>query len=166
MNIPRQPVMAAVIVLFLAVLTTASWHAAKPAPRPLKATKQTPPAPSAPDAPPSGAPSRPAQPALAATPAETLETSAEERILLDIEDAATSYDAAQIPRIAPFLRHADAGIRDAAVQGLITLGDPAAAPVLRAAAKQISASDIKAAVPLLEAADYLELPPASLTGNR
>jgi hypothetical protein len=85
-----------------------------------------------------------------------------EQTLAMIEDAATSYDPRQISRIQPFLEHSDPEIRSATIQGLITLGDPAAAPVLRAAAGRIRTADLKEAIPMIEAADYLELPPASL----
>lgn len=79
-------------------------------------------------------------------------------ILAAIETASTSYDAAELPRIQPFLTHPDPEIRTAALAGIVNLGHAAGAPVLRAAARQLV--DSKEAVGLLQAADYLELTPA------
>lgn len=63
--------------------------------------------------------------------------------------------------IRPYLTHPGPEMRTATLQGMIILGDASAAPLLRAAAKETS--DPKEVTALLEAADYLELPPVSLT---
>lgn len=85
---------------------------------------------------------------------------ARETILGKIQDAAVSYDAAELPKIEPYLLHPDQEIRQAAMNGMITLGDKAAGPLLRKAAA--SAPTPQEAVALMEAADYVELPPAKL----
>lgn len=91
-------------------------------------------------------------------PAEAPALAGQAGILAAIETASTSYDPAALPRIQPFLTHPDPEIRAAALAGMVNLGHAAGAPVLRAAARQLT--DSKEAISLLEAADYLELPPA------
>lgn len=81
-------------------------------------------------------------------------------ILTEIETASTSYDAAAVTKIAPFLLHKDPSIRLAAISGMINLGESKGAPILRTAAKDLS--DPREASSFLEAADFLELPPANL----
>jgi hypothetical protein len=83
-----------------------------------------------------------------------------ERVLAVIEEASISYDPKELPRIQPFLLHPDPEVRAAALNGILVLGDAAGAPLLRAAAKQTAVP--QEAVKLLETADYLELPSASL----
>lgn len=85
---------------------------------------------------------------------------ARENILEEIQDAAVSYDAAELPKIEPYLLHPDQEIRHAAMNGMITLGDAAASPLLRKAAGL--APTPQEAVALVEAADYVELPPGKL----
>lgn len=83
-----------------------------------------------------------------------------EAILSAIEEAAISYSAEELPKIQPYLSHPDPEVRAAAIQGMITIGEPAAAPLLRAAAQlAVSTEEAKA---MKEAADYVELPPGSL----
>jgi hypothetical protein len=83
-----------------------------------------------------------------------------EVILEKIQEASTTYDAAQLPIIKPHLLNADPEIRKAAINGMVVLGDAAASPMLREAAKQMNtAEDMKV---MLEAAEYLELPSANL----
>ncbi|GAA5147545.1 hypothetical protein GCM10023213_42350 [Prosthecobacter algae] len=77
-----------------------------------------------------------------------------------IHDAAVSYDAKELPKIQPYLLHPDPEIRAAALQGMIDLGDAAAGPLLRAAAPL--APSPAEAKNLREAADFVELPSASL----
>jgi HEAT repeat protein len=89
------------------------------------------------------------------------------RILALIHTASITYDPAEIQTLAPFLQDPDPEIRKAAAEGLIVLGDAAAAPVLRDAARL--QSDPRETISLLEAAEYLELPsadPASLQRSR
>ena len=70
-----------------------------------------------------------------------------------IQSLASTYDAKRIPEIAAFLDHADPLVREAALQGLIQLSSPEAAPVLRAAAAKAKSAEEAAA--LREAADFL-----------
>lgn len=91
---------------------------------------------------------------------ETTELSATEQIVEVIDDAAISYDAKELPKIQPFLTHSDPEVREAAVNGIMVLGDPAGAPMLRAAAKL--ALTPEEAVALNESAAYLELPSGSM----
>lgn len=73
-----------------------------------------------------------------------------------ISQLATTYDPTQIPKIAAYLGHSDAMVREAARVGLIQLGDAAAAPVLTEAAKK--APTPEEAALLREAAEFLALP--------
>jgi hypothetical protein len=77
-------------------------------------------------------------------------------VLEVLSDAATSYDPAELPVIEPYLRDADAEIRQAALDSMIILGDAAGAPMLRAAAATATPAE---AEKLLKAAAFLELPP-------
>jgi hypothetical protein len=81
--------------------------------------------------------------------------------LQTMEEASVSYDPAQLPVIRPYLVHPDPEIRQSAVNAMVVLGDAAASPMLREAAKL--APSAKEAVAMEEAADYLELPPANLS---
>ncbi|MEN3943000.1 HEAT repeat domain-containing protein [Prosthecobacter sp. SYSU 5D2] len=85
-----------------------------------------------------------------------------EQILEAIEDATVTYDPQELPKIQPYLLHADPEVRQAALEGMVNMGDSAAAPLLRSAARL--AVTPQETVALTEAADYLELPPASLIG--
>lgn len=89
---------------------------------------------------------------------ESTSVTDKEGILNEIQEASVTYDPGQLPRIAAFLNHTDAQIRQAAIDGMIVLGDSAAAPLLREAAK--NALTAKEAVELEEAAAYMELPSA------
>lgn len=81
-------------------------------------------------------------------------------ILGEIEDASVTYDAKALPRIEPYLLHADPEIREAAKNGMINLGDAAAGPMLRKASQ--NAPTPQEAVALLEAANFVELPSGSV----
>jgi hypothetical protein len=81
-------------------------------------------------------------------------------ILEEIHEAAISYEASELPLIEKYLLHGDGVVREAAREGMITLGSPEAVPLLRKAAAL--AGDPREAVALLDAADYLELPSADL----
>jgi hypothetical protein len=72
-----------------------------------------------------------------------------------ISDLAATYDAASVPSLARYLKHADPMIRSAAKDGLINLGERAAIPFLQEAAKNAPADE---AVSLREAAEFLALP--------
>lgn len=86
-----------------------------------------------------------------------------EAILQAIGEASVTYDAAALPKIEPYLVHSDPAVREAARDGMIVLGEAAAAPMLRQAAGR--SVDPREAVALLEAADYLELPRGSLISS-
>lgn len=120
-----------------------------------------PPAPDTPRQQPSAA-SAPVPPRTSLPPPEALPLTTEQRtaILTRIEDMAVQYDAQQLPNLEAFLLHSDPEIRAAAVQGFVTLGEPAGAPLLRKAAQ--NAATPEETMRLLKAADYLELPPGSL----
>lgn len=77
-------------------------------------------------------------------------------ILAQIEDASVTYDAKALPLIEPYLLNPDPVVREAAMRGMINLGDAAAGPLLRGASHH--APTPQEAVALLEAADYVELP--------
>ena len=81
-------------------------------------------------------------------------------IIDEINDAAVMYDPAYLPAIEKYLLHQDAEVRKSAIDGMIVLGHSAAAPLLRDASKL--APTPYEAVAMLKAADYLELPSASM----
>jgi hypothetical protein len=88
----------------------------------------------------------------AATKAATIEK---------IHEASTTYDAAYLPVIKPYLIDSDPEIRENAVNAMIVLGDASAGKMLREAAIQMkTAEDVKM---MLEAAEFVELPPADLS---
>ncbi|HRJ07586.1 MAG TPA: HEAT repeat domain-containing protein [Prosthecobacter sp.] len=96
-------------------------------------------------------------------PATVPMDAANEVILQEIEQASITYDAKDLPRIRPFLSHPDPEIREAAINGMIVLGDAAAAPMLREAS-QIAPTP-QEAVRMQEVAAYLELPSGSLVSR-
>jgi hypothetical protein len=81
-----------------------------------------------------------------------------EVILEQIHTSSVTYDAKEIPKIAPFLNHEDPEVRRAAMDGMIILGDSSAGTWLRAASK--TARTPQEAVAFEEAANYMELPPS------
>ena len=104
---------------------------------------------------PSGA--TPPQSPVSRTPeAEKLSDEQRKVILAKIEEASVTYDPKGLPLLEPYLLHPDPEVRSAALNGIIVLGEPGAAPVLREAARK--AATPKEAAALTEAADYLELP--------
>ena len=82
-----------------------------------------------------------------------------EALLAEIEQLSVTYDAKELPKIEPYLLHRDPEVRQAAMNGMIVLGDTAAAPLLREAAKKVPTP--QEAVALTEAAEYMELPAGS-----
>ena len=82
-----------------------------------------------------------------------------QQILDEIHDASVTYSADALILIEPYLLHADAGVRRAAIEGMIVLGEKGAGQLMRAAA--VKAPTPQDAVALLEAADYVELPSAT-----
>ncbi len=82
------------------------------------------------------------------------------RALQTIEQASISYDPAQLPAIRPYLYHPAKEVREAALQGIVNLGDASGARLLRDAANIAASSEEK--LELLKMAEYLELPPAPI----
>lgn len=111
---------------------------------------------------------QPRRPALERASDPTPEAAGQRRedILAEITAASITYDAAQLSVIRPYLLDPDPEVRTAAIHGMIVLGDAAAGPMLRDAAA--IAATPHDAVELLDAAAYVELPPAKLrrTGPR
>lgn len=93
------------------------------------------------------------------TPPE-VPSSEKDIIISRVREAATTYDPNFLVQIAPYLNSPDAQIRSEAVNSVVTLGDAAGAPLLRAQA--LRESDEQRKKDLLELADWLELPPAEL----
>lgn len=92
---------------------------------------------------------------------DSLTVSADRDAILEkMQDAATSYDPAELPVIRPYLESPDPVIRDAAVDAMIVLGDASAGRMLREAAKKMSSAEESSKME--KAADYVELPSASL----
>ena len=128
-------------------------------------------APASQDAPPpADLPSAPAAPALAPeAPADAtdpaqeavplLSDEARTRLLAEMEEAYTTYDPAALPRLTPKLSHPSPEIRAAAREAIVQLGHVAGAAPLRAADR--AARDPREATALLEAAEFLEIPPAA-----
>jgi hypothetical protein len=81
-----------------------------------------------------------------------------DRALQTIEQASISYDPAQLPAIRPYLYHPAKEVREAALQGIVNLGDASGARLLRDAANIAASTEEK--LELLKMAEYLELPPA------
>jgi hypothetical protein len=89
-----------------------------------------------------------------------VDAAAKDAILDKIHEASVTYNAANLPIIKPYLLSPDPEIRQEAVSGMVILGEAAASPMLREAAKHMNtAEDVKI---MLEAAEYLELPRANL----
>lgn len=79
-----------------------------------------------------------------------------DELLAEIEQISVTYDAKELPKLDPYLLHPDAEVRKAAMNGMVVLGDSAAAPLLRKAAEM--APTPQEAVALTEAAEFMELP--------
>ena len=79
-----------------------------------------------------------------------------EAALEAIQSSASTYDAKEVPALARYLESESAEIREAALQGLIQLGDSAAVPYLKAAATKTKI--VQEQLDLLKAADFLALP--------
>ncbi len=90
--------------------------------------------------------------ATASTPSEV--------ILGRIDDAIVSYSPEGVGMIAPYLSSRDPEVRDAAIEGLMQLGEPSGAELLRKAAR--SAANTRERNQLLEAAAFIDLPPVQL----
>jgi hypothetical protein len=92
------------------------------------------------------------------------ETTSKDAVMETIHDFAVTYDAKELPRIQPFLLHPDREVRKAAIEGMVLLGDAAAAPMLRSASRL--APSPEEAVAMNEAAEYVELPSGTLIGAK
>jgi hypothetical protein len=92
------------------------------------------------------------------SPESTLAPEVRDRLIEEITAAYTTYEPTALPKIAPFLRHSDAEIRSLARDAVVQVGHADGAKLLRDAAK--TARDPREAVAFLDAAEYLELPPA------
>jgi hypothetical protein len=102
-----------------------------------------------------------AQPVQPAPVSDSAKLANQSAILATIEDAAVTYDAKALPAIEPYLVDPDPVVRAAALNGMIVLGDAAAAPLLREASRHVDTP--QEAVALLEAAKFVELPSANLS---
>ncbi len=74
-----------------------------------------------------------------------------------LQALAATHDEGALPALAVYLEHEDAGVREAAREAVVQLGASAGAARLRAAAD--AAKDPREALELLDAADFLDLPP-------
>lgn len=86
--------------------------------------------------------------------------SPKEVVLATIDDAIVMYSPAAVGMIAPHVSSKDPQIRDAAIEGLKQLGEPDGAKLLRRLAQ--SATDPRDRRELLDAAEFIELPPVQL----
>lgn len=96
---------------------------------------------------------------VAAPVSKLVPDDAPREVLLEaINDVAITYDPVELPKIKPYLLHPDAEVRKAALEGMVVLGDAAASPLLRDAAREVTST--KEAIEMMQAAEYLELPSA------
>lgn len=95
---------------------------------------------------------------------EANEEIAMEAIFLSLENYASQYDPAFIPKIAAFLQHNNPEVREAAVEAIVQLGERDAIPILRRLARVTK--DQNEAQMFLDAAEYLELPSIHELRNR
>jgi hypothetical protein len=83
-----------------------------------------------------------------------------EEVLREIESAVITYSPEGVMPIASHLLDSDPVLRESARQGLVQLGEPAAVPHLREAARRLDGSEAEACQ---QAAAFLELPSWSET---
>ncbi len=102
----------------------------------------------------------PAAAIRASTAQHETPAAAKDAAIEKIQDAATTYDPAQLAVIRPYLTSADPELRAAAVDAMIVLGDATAGAMLRQAAATIGPGN--EATAMMKAADYVELPSANL----
>lgn len=89
-------------------------------------------------------------------PASTPSPSEKDKIIDKVRDASTTYDAASLPIIEPYLYSPDPEVRGEAVNAIVNLGDKAGAALLRKYAEK--ESDLERKLEILKLADWLELP--------
>jgi hypothetical protein len=80
------------------------------------------------------------------------------RLIAEIEAAYTTYHPDALPVLARFLAHPDREIRTFARDAIVQVGHADGATLLRGAARE--SRDPRESVALLDAAEFLELPPA------
>lgn len=160
-------VAALVILAFLDTGVSPSTSAAKPAAAPPATAPKDPTIALASE--PASAPPTSITPARSDAPADTITTvdqaltadtansePARLAVLEMIDDATTTYSVEGITVLGPMLRHPDYEIREAAIEGMVQLGETSGSKTLREAARRTS--DPRQAARMLEAADFLELP--------
>ena len=104
-----------------------------------------------------GAPAEPKPPSAEPAPPADLATARTDAAAERINET-TRQEVLALPELVRHLASADATIREQALEGILQLGDSAGVEPLRAAAMR--ARDPREAARLLDAADYLALPPA------
>jgi hypothetical protein len=89
--------------------------------------------------------------------ADTTQNEAAREVLLEaIDDATVTYDVQGLVTLGPMLSHPDPEIREAAIEGIVQLGETAGAQVLReAAGKSRNPREVEQ---MIEAAAFLEIP--------
>ena len=101
-----------------------------------------------------------AQNHVGGTPADPVaQAAARQEIIQQLQDAAVTYDPAQLSVIQPYLVDADPALRSAAVNAMMVMGETSAAAMLRNAAKLLASSD--EAKMYERKAAFLELPPVT-----
>ena len=83
-----------------------------------------------------------------------------DKVIDNLREASVTYDKVALPRITPYLASADPDVRQEAINAVVNIGDPAGAPFLRAQAAR--EADFNKKKELLDLADWLELPSATL----
>ena len=83
-----------------------------------------------------------------------------EAAIEQLQEVATTYDPAGLPKIRGYLANSDPELRAAAVNAMIVIGDASAGPMLREAARKLAS--VEEAKTMEEAANYVELPSADL----
>jgi hypothetical protein len=89
-------------------------------------------------------------------PSSTPSPSEKDQIINKVRDASTTYDAASLPIIEPYLYSPDPEVRGEAVNAIVNLGDKAGAALLRKYAEK--ESNLERKLEILKLADWLELP--------
>jgi hypothetical protein len=93
---------------------------------------------------------------IQALPSSTPSPSEKDQIINKVRDASTTYDAASLPIIEPYLYSPDPEVRGEAVNAIVNLGDKAGAALLRKYAEK--ESNLERKLEILKLADWLELP--------
>jgi hypothetical protein len=83
-----------------------------------------------------------------------------DKVIDNLREASVTYDKVALPRITPYLASADPDVRQEAINAVVNIGDPAGAPFLRSQAAR--EADFNKKKELLDLADWLELPSATL----